>query len=110
MSTSLEDFIDSHPNITLCHTEYGRHFYLGGGVNISSSPTQRLQSFVDDDGPPFRFVIIGELMSFKVVEDPVGFYLFSLVSSEELSSDAICHLVWTLCFCQYWPCPSFSAS
>ena len=60
-----------HPAATLSHTDYGEDFHLGGGVNIQSSPTQRLWSFVENEGTPYRFIIIGQLTSFKVIEDPV---------------------------------------
>lgn len=71
MSTSLKNFVNSHPTVTLSHTDYGRHFHLGKGVNIPSFPTQRLQTFVETEGLPYRFVVVGQLMSFKVVEDSV---------------------------------------
>ena len=60
-----------HPAATLSHTDYGEHFHLRGGVNIQSSPTQWLRSFVKNEGTPYHFIIIGQLMSFKVIEDPV---------------------------------------
>jgi hypothetical protein len=71
MTTSLEDFVIAHPQVTLSHTVYGQHFYLGHGVNILSSPAQRLQAFVEDEGSPYRFILVGQLTSFKVVEDSV---------------------------------------
>ena len=58
--------------ITLSDMEYGRHFHLGHGVKIPSSPSQRLQSFVDSEGTPYRFIVVGQLKSFKVVEDAVS--------------------------------------
>jgi hypothetical protein len=72
MTTLLNKFVLSHPSVTLSYTDYGRHFHLGYyGVNIPSSPTQRLQSFVELEGSPYRFIVVGQLMSFKVVEDSV---------------------------------------
>jgi hypothetical protein len=71
MTTSLANFLFHHPTLTLSYTDYGRDFLLGPGVNISSSPTQRLQSFVARGGTTFRVVVVGQLTSFKVVEDPV---------------------------------------
>ena len=71
MATLLENYVVTHPAVTLSHTDYGQHFYLGKGVNILSTPTQRLQSFVENEGSPYRFIVIGHLASFKVVEDSV---------------------------------------
>lgn len=72
MSTTLENFVIAHPAVTLSHTDYGQQFHLGTGVHIVSSPTQRLQSFVENGtGSPHRFLIIGQLSSFRIVEDPV---------------------------------------
>jgi hypothetical protein len=78
MSTFLEDFVVAHPAATLSHTKYGQHFYLGYGVNIVSSPAQRLQFFVENgsEGTPYRFLIVGRLSSFKVVEDAVGSHFY----------------------------------
>jgi hypothetical protein len=68
--------------ITLSHSVYGRHFHLGDGINIPSSPVQRLHSFVELEGPAYRFIVVGQLMSFKVAEDSVSgrffIFLFSL--------------------------------
>lgn len=72
MSTMLENFVFAHPTVTLSHTDYGKHFRLGAGVNILSAPTQRVQSFVEQDGAMYRFLVVGQLTSFKVVEDAVG--------------------------------------
>lgn len=71
MISPLEDFVNAHPTVTLSHTHYGLHFHLGDGVNILSTPPQRLQSFVEDDGSPYRFIVVGKLSSFKIVEDTV---------------------------------------
>ena len=71
MTTLLENYVVSHPYVTLSHTEYGHHFYLGCGVNILSSPCQRVQTFVENEGSLYRFIIVRQLMSFKVVEDAV---------------------------------------
>jgi hypothetical protein len=71
MTTSLIKFVHSHPSVTLSFTEYERHFHLGYGVNIPSTPTQRLHSFVELEGSPYRFIVVGNLKSFKVVEDAV---------------------------------------
>lgn len=78
MSIVLEDFVTAHPSATLSHTTYGQHFHLGYGVNILSSPTQRLQFFVENgtEGTPYRFLIVGRLTSFKVVQDAVGHLFF----------------------------------
>jgi hypothetical protein len=73
MTTLLENFVINHPDITLSHMDYGQHFHLGCGVNISSSPTPCVQSFVENEGSPYRFIIVGELMSFRVVEGAVHF-------------------------------------
>lgn len=72
MGSSLNKTTKPYPTtIMLSHTDYGRHFHLGYGINIPTSPSQRLQSFVQSEGLPYRFVMVGQLMSFKVVEDPV---------------------------------------
>lgn len=73
MTTLLKNFVNSHPTFTLSKAEYGRHFHLGDGVNIPSSPTQRLHNFVETERTPrpYRFIVVGRLMSFKVVDDPV---------------------------------------
>jgi hypothetical protein len=73
MSNSLNKAANPYPTIvTLSDMEYGRHFHLGHGVKIPSSPSQRLQSFVNLEGTPYRFVLVGQLKSFKVVEDSVS--------------------------------------
>lgn len=71
MTTLLENFVITHPDVTLSHTNYGQHFHLGNSVNILSSPGQRVHSFVESEGAPYRFMIVGQLSSFKVVEDAV---------------------------------------
>ena len=71
MTTLLENFIISHLAVTLSHMDYGHHFHLGSTINIMSSPTQCLQLFVETKGSPYRFIIVGKLMSFKVAEDTV---------------------------------------
>ena len=75
MTSTLENFMISHPAVTLSHTDYGLHFHLGNGVNILMTPTQRLQTFVEDDGTPgrssYRFLVVRRLASFKIVEDSV---------------------------------------
>jgi hypothetical protein len=76
MSLTLENFVISHPAVTLAHTDYGQHFHVGRGVNILTAPSQRLRSFVENDGSPdgspYRFIVAGQLASFKIVEDSVG--------------------------------------
>jgi hypothetical protein len=66
----------SHPAVTLSHTDYGMHFHIGHGVNILTVPSQRLRTFVENDGSsegsPYRFVVVGQLASFKIVEDSVS--------------------------------------
>jgi hypothetical protein len=71
MFSLLENFVTTRPDVTLSHAQYGNDFYLGCSVNILSSPTQRLRSFVENEGAPYRFVVVGQLSSFKVVEDAV---------------------------------------
>lgn len=71
MATFLKIFVINHPDVTLSHTEYRQQFYLGCGVNISSTPSQCVLSFVENEGSPYRFMIVGQLMSFKVIEDAV---------------------------------------
>jgi hypothetical protein len=71
MTTTLENFVIAHPQVTLSHTDYGQHFYLGCSINILSSPAQRIQAFVEDEGSPYRFIVVGQLTSFRVVEDSV---------------------------------------
>ena len=73
MSKFLKNYVLGHPTVTLSHTDYGEHFVLGCGINIPSSPTQRIRSFVENGhaGALYRFMVIGRLTSFKVVEDPV---------------------------------------
>jgi hypothetical protein len=78
MPMSLDDLVTAHPMITLSHIEYGRDFYLGRATNICTLPAQRVQTFVDTDRSPYRFLIVGRLMSFKVVEDSVWVF-FSLI-------------------------------
>ncbi|KAF8798656.1 hypothetical protein BYT27DRAFT_7264773 [Phlegmacium glaucopus] len=75
MTTLLHKFVLSYPDVTLSHTEYGRHFHLGHGARLFSSPTQHIQSFVEIEGLPYRFIVVGRLMSFKVVDDPFGHHL-----------------------------------
>ena len=77
MTTFLENFLANHPGVTLSHTEYGKQFCLGNGINILSLPSQRVQTFVENEGAPYRFMIVGQLMSFKVVEDAVRCHFFS---------------------------------
>ena len=92
MATLLENFVITHPEVTLSHTDYGRHFNLGNGINILSAPTQRLQSFVEEGGTPYRFIVVGQLASFKVIEDSVcGF------QSEHSDSRRFLHVsFWSL--------------
>ena len=71
MSLMLEKFLRENPNMTLSDTCYGQHFHLGCAVNILSVPTQRLQSFIEKHGDPYKFIVVGQLASFKVVEDAV---------------------------------------
>ena len=71
MPMMLENYMVAHPAVTLSHTEYGHHFHLGRSVNIPTLPAQRLRSFVEDEGTPYRFMVIGRLASFKVAEDSV---------------------------------------
>ena len=79
MTTLLETFVTNHPNITLSHTDYREHFHLGCGVNIVSSPSQRVHSYVENDGTPYRFLIVGQVASFKVIEDAVRFLFFKII-------------------------------
>jgi hypothetical protein len=72
MTTMLEDFLFSHPDVTLSNTRYGENFHLGSGASVMSSPVQRLRSFVENEGSPYRFFVVGRLTSFKVIEDVVG--------------------------------------
>ena len=75
MTSTLENFIISHPAMTLSHADYGLHFHVGRGVNIQMSPPQHFHYFVKNDGSPegspYRFIIVGHLTSFKIVEDTV---------------------------------------
>ena len=99
MATLLENFMITHPDVTLSHTNYGRNFYLGSGVNILSSPAQRLQSFVENEGNPYRFMIVGQLASFKVVEGSVcSHILHALFIDKIVLFDA---QVWTFSFGLY---------
>ena len=80
----VENFIVAHPDVSLAHTEYCLHFFLSGGANILASPSQRVRTFVEYDESPYRFIIVGELASFKVVDCSVSpfffyFFYFSLV-------------------------------
>jgi hypothetical protein len=75
MPTCLEDIVESYPLVTLPYAEYGRDFGLGRAINIGTSPAQRIQSFVDEEGSPYHFIIIGRLTSFNVVEDSVCLYI-----------------------------------
>jgi hypothetical protein len=72
MSNPLENFVINHPDVTLSHTDYGQHFHLGCGVNILTSPAQRVHSFVEIEGSSYRFLIVGQVASFRVAEDAVG--------------------------------------
>jgi hypothetical protein len=71
MTSLLETFVSNHPDVTLSHTCYRQHFYLGRGINIVSSPPQCVRNFVEIEGSPYRFLIVGQVASFKVVEDAV---------------------------------------
>ena len=73
MTLLLETFLQNHPDVTLSDTVYRQQFYIGCGVNISSSPAQCVRSFVEIEGSPYCFLIVGQVASFKVVEDAVGF-------------------------------------
>ncbi|KAF8816195.1 hypothetical protein BYT27DRAFT_7248503 [Phlegmacium glaucopus] len=75
MSTMLENFIFSYPDVTLAHAGYGRHFHLGHANLIFSTPRQRFQTFIDIEGIPYRFIVVGQLTSFRVIEDSFGHYL-----------------------------------
>jgi hypothetical protein len=76
MTTLLETFVINHPDVTLSDTDYRHHFHLGGGVNIVSSPAQRVHSFVENEGSSYRFLIVGQVASFRVVEDAVRLFIF----------------------------------
>ncbi|KAF8803390.1 hypothetical protein BYT27DRAFT_7340883 [Phlegmacium glaucopus] len=78
--------IHSYPSVALSCTDYGHHFHLGHGAHIPSTPTQRLQSFVEIEGSPYRFVVIGQLSSFEVAEDSFGHYLSVNLGHFEASS------------------------
>ena len=70
MTMLLENFCyESLGHYTL--TDYRHHFHLRSSVNIMSSPTQHLQSFVKSEGPAYWFIIVSQLMSYKVAEDSV---------------------------------------
>lgn len=74
MTSLLETFLQNHPDITLSYTVYRQQFYIGRGVDIPSSPAQCVRSFVEIEGSPYHFLIVGHVASFKVVEDAVGFF------------------------------------
>ena len=78
MATLLENFVSTHPDFALSHTTYGQYFHLGNSVNILSSPGQQVHSFIESEGAPYRFMIVGQLLSFKVVEDAVNVVFFIL--------------------------------
>jgi hypothetical protein len=69
--TLLENLVQSNPTSSLAHSEYGRHYVLENGFYIYTSPSQRLRSFVDAEGSPCRFIVVGQLASFKIVEHSV---------------------------------------
>ena len=94
MTSLLETFVSNHPDVTLSDTEYRRQFYLGRGVNIVSSPAQCVRSFVEIEGSSYRFLIVGQVASFKVVEDAVCGFLFPLTMLQ--CTDTIGFLVWAL--------------
>lgn len=75
MTLMLENFVMAHPSVTLSHADYGSQYHVGRGVNIQTSPPQRLHHFVENDGSPdgspYRFIIVGRLATFKIVEDSV---------------------------------------
>lgn len=75
MTSTLENFVISHPAVTLSHTDYGLHFHVGRGINVLTIPSQRVRTFVENDGSlegsPYRFLVVGQLASFKIVEDSV---------------------------------------
>ena len=88
MSRLLKDFVLGHPAVTLSHTKYRHHFRLGNGINIILRPTQCLRSFVEawSEGSPYHFLVVGQLMSFKVVEDAIGlFFLWGFSPMEYLT-------------------------
>ena len=78
MATLLENFVSTHPDFALSHTTYGQYFHLGNSVNILSSPGQQVHSFIESEGAPYQFMIVGQLLSFKVVEDAVNVVFFIL--------------------------------
>jgi hypothetical protein len=84
MALSLENFITSHSAVTLSYSDYGLHFHLGQGVNILTTPSQCLRSFVENDGTPegspYRFIVIGRLASFKIVEDSVSLFCLRVLN------------------------------
>ncbi|KAF8814987.1 hypothetical protein BYT27DRAFT_7249570 [Phlegmacium glaucopus] len=96
MTTRLETFIFSYPDVTLAHAGYGRHFHLGHANSIFSTPRQQFQSFIDIEGTPYRFIVVGQLSSFKVIEDLFGHYL--LVNLRE--SDYHGHFSFGDTFCK----------
>jgi hypothetical protein len=98
MTTLLKDFVNSHPTVALSNANYGRHFHLGHGVNIPSSPTQRLHMFVETEGTPYRFIVVGCLMSFKVVEDSVRRPWFKFINFETASILHYCVLSLDIIF------------
>jgi hypothetical protein len=59
MPMSLEDFVEQHPMVTLSQVEYGHDFGLGRGIHVGTTPTQRVQSFVNAEGVPYRFMVVG---------------------------------------------------
>lgn len=85
MASFLENFVVNHPDVTLSNTTYRQHFYLGRGVNIASSPAQCIHSFVEIEGSSYRFLVVGQVASFKVLEDAVGFFFLLLTSLEKFS-------------------------
>ena len=80
MSMILKKFLRDNPAMTLSDTRYGKHFHLGHAVNILSVLTQRLQSFIESHGEPYKFLVVGQLASFEVVEDAVCLSPFASAS------------------------------
>lgn len=107
MTSTLENFVISHPAVTLSHADYGLHFHIGHDVNIQTSPPQRFHYFVENDGSPegspYRFIIVGRLASFKIVEDTVRVSPFIFF---EWQAYTMGYWVWPLPFSQSWSAPS----
>ena len=73
MSTLLLHLFTHFPAITLAHSIYRRHFHRGipTHVFLSTDDLLQVQTFVELEGPVYRFIVVGQLNSFDVEKNVV---------------------------------------